>query len=66
VAGGLGQRVIARAADTIDDLLSKDPLAVGESRGNSTRILIVDPLAVYYDVLEEVRIATVFAVWRTR
>ena len=58
--------VVVRAADTIDDFLARDAATVGESRGNSTRILIVDPLAVYYDVEEEERVATVWAVWRIR
>src|SRR5262249_54430996 len=38
------------AADQIDDDLERAPLVAGEARGGTTRIHIVPPLAVYFDV----------------
>ncbi len=57
---------IAQAADAVDAMLRNDPGEVGESRGDGSRILIVSPLAVRYDVSEDDRRVAVWAVWRTR
>ena len=57
---------VARAGDTIDSLLRTAPLTVGESRADTSRILIVDTLAVYYDVHEDDQLVAVWAVWRPR
>jgi hypothetical protein len=57
---------IASAADRIDDLLSVSPLTVGESRGESTRILIEQPLAVLYDFAPDDRLVSVWGVFRFR
>jgi hypothetical protein len=58
--------MIGRAADEIDSLLTTSPLDVGESRTGSTRILIVPPLGVFYDVNEADRRVTVWSVWLTQ
>ena len=55
---------VTSAANHIDKLLGRDPLAQGESRGGPTRILLIEPLGVYYDVSEDDRLVTVWAVWR--
>jgi hypothetical protein len=60
------RRTLTEAADTIDALLRASPLEVGESRASPTRILVVSPLAVYYDVSEDDRLVTVWAMWRFR
>jgi plasmid stabilization system protein ParE len=55
---------VTSAADTIDDYLARDPLDQGEAREGATRILFVEPLAVYYDVNEALRQVKVWDVWR--
>jgi hypothetical protein len=47
------RNAISQAADTIDQILRSDPYAFGESRSGNTRILIIEPLAVVYDVLPD-------------
>ena len=54
---------VAAAADAIDASLEQDPLSEGESREAGTRILIVPPLAVLFDVLEQDRVVSVWAVF---
>ncbi len=58
------RQVITDAADAIDELLRTDPLAAGESRVANIRILTALPLSVYYDVREDDRLVSVWAVWR--
>ena len=57
---------ISQAVNTIDSLLSREPSAAGESRSGDTRILVVEPLIVYFDVIEANCTVAVWAVWRTR
>jgi hypothetical protein len=47
-------------------MLASDPLASGESRVGSARIIIASPLTVLYDVYPDDSIVEVFAVfyWR--
>jgi hypothetical protein len=63
---GPDRRVIARATDEIDARLGMNPHAEGESRFESTRILIVEPLAVLYKVSESDRMVHVLKIWRFR
>jgi hypothetical protein len=58
------QNAVAAAANQIDHDLERMPLSVGESRAGDTRIYIVPPLAVLYDVDPTARTVTVWAVWR--
>lgn len=58
------RRAVTEAANSIDALLRSTPLEVGESRLENTRILIVRPLSVYYDVHESDALVAVWAVWR--
>jgi hypothetical protein len=56
------RQAVADAADAIDKQLGIDPLAAGESRLDNSRVLVEDPLAVYFDVDEEDRTVIVWAV----
>ncbi len=55
---------VTSAGDSIDRLLAKDAQTRGEERADGVRILIIAPLAVYFTVEEDDRLATVHAVWR--
>jgi plasmid stabilization system protein ParE len=57
---------VTSAADTIDSLLARDPLSQGEARAGSRRILVVESLAVYFEVRDLDRLVTVLDVWRWR
>jgi hypothetical protein len=57
---------ITKAADMIDRLLRQAPFANSESRTSNSRIMIVPPLAVAYDVSEKDCLVTVWAVWKTK
>jgi plasmid stabilization system protein ParE len=54
---------VQRAADAIDAQLRRNPLTVGESRGDSLRLLIIHPLGVHYQVSEDDRLVLVLKVW---
>jgi hypothetical protein len=62
--GSSEQPRLARAARTIDQHLAKEPLAFGESRFDTVRIAIERPLAIHYEVLEDVKTVIVYDVWR--
>jgi plasmid stabilization system protein ParE len=55
---------VTAAANLIDDCLMRDPLGQGEARAGPTRILLVEPLAVFYDVDLPHHQVTVWDVWR--
>ncbi len=63
---GADRELIAQGAAPIDPLLARDPMGVGESRCGTMRILLVDRLAVYYEVIETDHTVAVFDVWRRR
>jgi len=50
---------VTAASARIDDLLGRDPLAVGESRGTDYRILFARPLSVTYEVHEDEQVVVV-------
>jgi len=50
---------ITRAVGEIDRLLESDPQERGESRDLGERILIVQPLAVTFEVFEDERVVVV-------
>lgn len=58
------QLSVTSAADSMDRMLSSDPQTKGEERDDDVRILIVPPLAIYFFVSVDDRLATVYAVWR--
>ena len=50
---------IRNASDSIDQLLSVDPAAQGESRNNDRRVLFLPPLVVIFRVDESSRVVRV-------
>ena len=56
------RRAVTQAANKIDQCLETDPMSQGESRSGTTRILIVSPLAVAYEVDETDRVVFVLSV----
>lgn len=66
-AAGGDAEGITRAMARIDQLLTRDPLNQGESRGPGERILTEAPLTVRYEVHEEEQVVVVTkAVYRPR
>ena len=49
------RQTVSRAANQIDTLLRSAPTTSGESRSGDTRILVVPPLAVHFDVVADDR-----------
>lgn len=64
--GAVDRHNVAAAADQIDATLAYEPRSFGESRGGSTRIAIIAPLAVFYDVDESNRLVTIWDLWRSQ
>jgi hypothetical protein len=60
------RRAVTLAADAIDRLLREDPHRRGESRQDTTRVLLVPPLGVDFEVLAADRMVHVMAVWAYR
>jgi plasmid stabilization system protein ParE len=56
------RQAVTAASHRIDQLLKTDPQMRGESRSRNNRVLVVPPLAVYYDVNEEDRTVHVLTV----
>lgn len=56
------RNAVTAATHEIDSLLEFDPSSKGESRSGSHRILIVEPLAVVFKVLETQKRVRVFSV----
>jgi plasmid stabilization system protein ParE len=54
---------VSSAAQTIDQALERDPQEQGESRRESVRVLMVTPLGVDFEVIEEDRRVYVLTVW---
>jgi len=63
---GPDRTAITKAANSIDRLLRQDPFGYSESRAGNERIMFVTPLGVSYDVIEEDRLVTVWAVWKIK
>jgi hypothetical protein len=53
------RNALTNAANQIDSLLKTSPESVGESRGESRRIVIIRPLAVTFRVLADDRLVQV-------
>ena len=62
---GPDRDAITRAANSMERLLGLNPFANSESRTGNSRITIISPLAVAYDVSDDDRLVTVWAVWKT-
>jgi plasmid stabilization system protein ParE len=57
---------VAAAANRIDSLLRRNPIALGESRGGTTRVFFEPPLAITFRISEPDRMVYVLDVWRTQ
>lgn len=57
------QQWVADAADTIDRILSSNPLDAGESREGASRVIIEPPLTVIYEIYPDDAVVEVFAVF---
>ena len=58
------RQAVTDAANEIEGLLRYNPLTVGEAREGNTRILIVQPVAVYYDVIVDDCRVVLWQLWR--
>jgi hypothetical protein len=56
-------QAVADAADEIDRILGRNPHNAGESRGDTTRVLVERPLAVLFEVFADDAIVEVFSVF---
>jgi hypothetical protein len=61
---GPDRAAITAAANAIDYQLAHDPTAKGEAKSGKTCLLVIPPLAVYFDVEEQDCLVSVWAVWR--
>jgi hypothetical protein len=57
------QTAIARAADTIDRILQFNPQKKGDGNYDAIRTLVVDPLGVDFEVVEDDLLVYVLSVW---
>lgn len=53
---------VTAASDEIDRRLQTNPESLGESRGGNTRVVVVPPLAVHFDVHPNDRVVRVLTV----
>jgi hypothetical protein len=58
------RQAVTDAANEIEGLLKYNRLTVGEAREGNTRILIVQPLAVYFDVIIDDCRVVLWQLWR--
>jgi hypothetical protein len=61
---GPDRAAVTAAADIIDARLERDPYALSESRTGTTRVMLVSPLGVAFDVRELDKHVIVWGVWR--
>lgn len=57
---------VTQAANAIDAAMERDPLNLGESRLDTTRVVFEGPLGVLFDVHAKQRRVAVLDVWRCR
>jgi plasmid stabilization system protein ParE len=63
--GAADQAAVTRAADRIDALLGYDAPRMGEQRPGGRRVLIEEPLAAFYEVIEDDRrVRVLYLVYR--
>lgn len=61
-ADAVRQEMILDAVEHVERLITQDPLAAGESRGEGVRIIIVPPLSASYRFHERLNRAFIFSV----
>jgi len=59
------QQLLGETIRSINQQLVTEPWDFGESRPDGTRIGFKEPLAFYYEVLEDVRTVILLTIWRT-
>lgn len=59
---GAGAGDVVRASAAVDTLLAPNPTGVGESRSGNERVLIEEPLTVFYEVHDDERVVVVTSV----
>jgi plasmid stabilization system protein ParE len=59
------KHLLGEAIRSINKQLISDPLNFGESRPDGVRIGFKQPLAFFYEVLEDVQSVILLAIWRT-
>lgn len=59
---GVGADAVVRASAAADRLLGPNPSGVGESRSGNERVLIEEPLTVYYEVHDDERVVVITSV----
>ena len=57
------RQAVTSASNLIDRLLASDPDTRGETRFDTVRTLVVSPLGVDFEFIEEDRIVWVLSVW---
>jgi hypothetical protein len=57
---------LVQAARDIDRQLHSDPYEIGESRDENIRIGFLEPLAIEFEVLQDVETVIVFNVWMSK
>lgn len=62
LARELGRPVnaIPAAIEEVESRLATNPSAVGESRNDAERVLVVPPLTVYFEVFEDRRVVLIY------
>jgi plasmid stabilization system protein ParE len=53
------RRAVTAAANSIDRMLQTDPQTHGESRSGGRRVLVVPPLAIAFEIHEQVLVLSV-------
>ena len=61
-SGSADRAAVTQAANEIDRRLEQDPQLQGEARSGKRRVLIVAPLAVFFEVREPDRVVAVLRV----
>ncbi len=60
------QIAVTQAANLMEHRLHRDPYTFSESREENSRVMFEPPLAISYDVSDDDRLVTVWAVWRIK
>ncbi|MBV9123918.1 MAG: hypothetical protein JO112_11220 [Planctomycetes bacterium] len=61
--GAQDRNAVTSAAHTIDKLLSRNPESIGEVCFDMVRTLVIPPLGVDFEVMEDDRIVYELSVW---
>jgi hypothetical protein len=66
LAGSNEAAALVEAARDLDEQLHSNPDELGESRHENIRVGFLEPLALEFEVLEDVKTVIVFNVWVTK